>query len=74
MIGWLAGQITRGRGFGIPGDIVLGIVGALLGGWMAGEIGISSNSAVGACLLALSGAVILVGMTRFVVRQIAVYR
>ena len=35
VIGWLAGLIIRGRGFGILGDIVVGIVGAMLGGWIA---------------------------------------
>jgi uncharacterized membrane protein YeaQ/YmgE (transglycosylase-associated protein family) len=33
--GWLAGQIMRGGGYGLLGDIVVGIVGALLGGFLA---------------------------------------
>ena len=69
VIGWLAGLITRGRGFGIIGDIVVGIVGAMFGGWMARVIGLSTGSSVGAFLLALAGAVVLVGLTRFVVRR-----
>ena len=68
VIGWLAGLIIRGRGFGIIGDIVIGIVGAMLGGWMARVIGLSAGSSVGAFLLALVGAVVLVGLTRLVVR------
>jgi uncharacterized membrane protein YeaQ/YmgE (transglycosylase-associated protein family) len=32
--GWLAGQIVRGTGFGVLGDIVVGIIGALLGDWL----------------------------------------
>ena len=70
VIGWLAGIIVRGRGFGIIGDIVIGVVGAMLGGWMAGVIGLSTNSSLGAFLLALVGAVVLVGLTRFVVRKV----
>ena len=69
VIGWLAGVITRGRGFGIIGDIVVGIVGAMLGGWIAGVIGISANSSFAAFLLALVGAVVLVGLTRLIVRK-----
>ena len=69
VIGWLAGLITRGRGFGVIGDIVIGIVGAMLGGWMARVIGLSTNSSVAAFLMALVGAVVLVGLTRFIVRQ-----
>ena len=70
VIGWLAGIIVRGRGFGIIGDIVIGIVGAMLGGWMAGVIGLSTGSSAGAFLLALFGAVVLVGLTRFIVRRV----
>jgi len=69
VIGWLAGLIVRGRGFGIIGDIVVGIVGAMLGGWLAGVMGLYTSSSVGAFLVALAGAVILVGLTRFVVRH-----
>ncbi len=69
VIGWLAGVITRGRGFGIVGDIVVGVVGAMLGGWIAGVIGISANSSFAAFLLALVGAVVLVGLTRLIVRK-----
>jgi len=68
VIGWLAGLIIRGRGFGILGDIIVGIVGAMLGGWMAGVIGLYTGSSLGAFLLALVGAVVLVGLTRLVKR------
>jgi len=70
VIGWFAGLITTGRGFGILGDIVVGIVGAMLGGWMARVIGISIASSMGTFLVAIVGAVILVGLTRLVVRQV----
>jgi uncharacterized membrane protein YeaQ/YmgE (transglycosylase-associated protein family) len=69
VIGWLAGLIIRGRGFGIIGDIVVGIVGAILGGWIAGAIGLTTGSSAGAFLLALAGALVLVGVTRFIVRN-----
>ncbi len=32
---WLAGKVMRGRGFGLVGDIIIGVVGALVGGWLA---------------------------------------
>ncbi|MDD5194695.1 MAG: GlsB/YeaQ/YmgE family stress response membrane protein [Candidatus Omnitrophica bacterium] len=70
IIGWLAGLIVKGRGFGIIGDIAVGIVGAMLGGWMARFVGISTGSSVGAFLLALVGAVVLVGLTRLIVRNV----
>ncbi|MEI8350545.1 MAG: GlsB/YeaQ/YmgE family stress response membrane protein [Candidatus Omnitrophota bacterium] len=68
VIGWLAGLIVRGRGFGIIGDIVIGIVGAMLGGWLAKVIGLSTGSSFGTFLVALVGAVILVGLTRLAKR------
>ncbi len=36
--GWLAGLIMKGRGFGLVGNIVIGVVGALVGGWLAGAL------------------------------------
>lgn len=34
--GWLAGQVLKGRGLGLFGDVAVGVVGAILGGWLAG--------------------------------------
>ena len=68
IVGGLAGMITRGRGFGIFGDIVVGVVGAGLGGWVASAIGLCASGSIGAFLVALAGAVLLVGLTRFVKR------
>lgn len=68
VIGWLAGLITRGRGFGIIRDIVIGIVGAMLGGWIARVIGVSTGSSVGGFLMAIVGAIVLVSLARLVVK------
>ncbi len=70
IIGWVAGIITRGRGFGVLGDIVIGIVGAMLGGWISNVLGLSIGSSFGMFLMAVLGAVVLVGLTRLVVRQV----
>ena len=70
IIGWLAGLITSGRGFGIIGDIVIGIMGAMVGGWMAAVIGISINSPFRGFLMAVIGAVVLVVLARFVVKRV----
>jgi len=70
VIGWIAGLITRGRGYGIPADIVIGIVGAMFGGWMANVLGLSIGSSLGMFLLAILGAVVFVGLTRLVVRHV----
>lgn len=36
--GWLAGQIVRGTGFGIVGDLIVGILGAFIGGWLLPQL------------------------------------
>jgi uncharacterized membrane protein YeaQ/YmgE (transglycosylase-associated protein family) len=58
--GWLAGLIMKGGGFGILGNIIAGVIGALLGGWLFGLLGISVGGEwVGALVTATIGAVIL---------------
>jgi uncharacterized membrane protein YeaQ/YmgE (transglycosylase-associated protein family) len=39
--GWLAGLIVRGAGFGLVGNIVIGIIGALLASWILPQLGVS---------------------------------
>jgi uncharacterized membrane protein YeaQ/YmgE (transglycosylase-associated protein family) len=60
--GWLAGKIVRGAGFGIIGDIVIGIIGAFIASWLFPRLGIHIGggliseiiySAIGAILLLL---------------------
>jgi uncharacterized membrane protein YeaQ/YmgE (transglycosylase-associated protein family) len=57
--GWAAGQLARGRGFGIFGNIVVGIIGAAIGGFVFGLIGLSSTGFVGSLVTATVGALIL---------------
>lgn len=68
IVGWLAGLITRGRGFGIVSDILVGVVGAALGGWVANAMGLYTSSSLGAFFVALAGAVLLVVATRSIRR------
>jgi uncharacterized membrane protein YeaQ/YmgE (transglycosylase-associated protein family) len=35
--GWSAGKVVKGSGYGLIGDIVIGVLGALVGGWAAGK-------------------------------------
>src|SRR5258707_12225054 len=44
LAGWLAGKISRGRGFGCITDIVLGLIGGVLGGWVFTKLGIVSHA------------------------------
>ena len=44
--GWLAGQIVRGPGFGIVGDLVIGIIGAFIGSWLLPQLGIHLGTGI----------------------------
>jgi uncharacterized membrane protein YeaQ/YmgE (transglycosylase-associated protein family) len=57
--GWLAGLIMKGGGFGLVINIIVGIVGAIIGGWVFGFLGITTESFVGSMVTAVVGAVIL---------------
>jgi uncharacterized membrane protein YeaQ/YmgE (transglycosylase-associated protein family) len=39
--GWLAGLIVKGYGFGLLGNIIVGIIGAFVGSWLLGKLGVS---------------------------------
>jgi uncharacterized membrane protein YeaQ/YmgE (transglycosylase-associated protein family) len=60
--GWLAGKISRGRGFGCLTDIVLGIVGSFIGGWVFVKLGIFGGGFWYSLAAATLGAVILVSI------------
>ena len=58
--GWLAGKISRGAGFGCLTDIILGMVGSLLGGWIFIKLGLFGGGFLYSLAAATLGAVILV--------------
>jgi uncharacterized membrane protein YeaQ/YmgE (transglycosylase-associated protein family) len=60
--GWLAGQIGRGRGFGCITDVLLGLVGSYLGGWIFIKLGIFGGGFLYSLAAATLGAVILVSI------------
>jgi uncharacterized membrane protein YeaQ/YmgE (transglycosylase-associated protein family) len=63
--GWLAGKVMKGRGFGVLLDIVIGIVGALIGGWIFGLLGaFLLGGLIGSIFVAFVGAVILLWLSR----------
>jgi uncharacterized membrane protein YeaQ/YmgE (transglycosylase-associated protein family) len=60
--GWLAGQLARGRGFGCIGDILLGLIGSYIGGWIFIKLGIFGGGFLYSLAAATLGAVILVSL------------
>lgn len=65
IVGWLAGVIVKGRGFGILGDIIVGVVGAVFGGWLSSVTGLYAYGSFAGFITALIGAVVVVSITRF---------
>ncbi len=67
--GWLAGKVVEGGGFGLIGDIVVGIIGAFIGSWVLRHLGISIGSGiVGLAASAMIGAISLLLILRLVRR------
>ena len=57
--GWLAGQFWKGSGFGLIGNIIVGILGGMLGGWLAGKLGIFGDGLFYRVLVSAGGAWVL---------------
>lgn len=64
LAGWIAGVITRGRGFGCLLNVVLGLIGAVIGGWIFSRLGIPAWGFLGSLAAATVGAVVLVAIGR----------
>ncbi|HNP36681.1 MAG TPA: GlsB/YeaQ/YmgE family stress response membrane protein [Woeseiaceae bacterium] len=54
--GWLAGKLMRGGGFGLIINIVVGVIGALIGGYIFNVVGISAGGIIGSIVIATVGA------------------
>ena len=58
--GYLAGKIMKGRGFGVGINLLVGIAGAIIGGWLLDKLGIYlSSGLIGSLITALIGAIVL---------------
>ena len=67
--GWIAGNIMKGRGFGIVGNMVVGVIGAVLGGVLFSIIGLSSTNIIGSLVTAVVGAVVLLFAISFIKKK-----
>lgn len=58
--GWIAGKLLRGGGFGLIGNLVVGIVGAVIGGHLFSYLGVSAGDGlIGSLVTAVIGALVL---------------
>ena len=67
LAGWLAGFVMKGGGYGLMGDIALGLIGSLLGSWIFRALGVSAGAGLFmAVVVAFVGAVLVIGAQRMI--------
>jgi uncharacterized membrane protein YeaQ/YmgE (transglycosylase-associated protein family) len=67
--GWITGKLMKGSGFGFIMDMVVGLVGALIGGWISGFFGFGTASEhgwIGSIVIAVIGAIVLTLIVRLI--------
>ncbi|SFL67750.1 GlsB/YeaQ/YmgE family stress response membrane protein [Pelosinus propionicus] len=67
--GWLAGVVSRGGGFGLWGDLITGIIGAYVGGFLFNMMGISAYGMIGSIVVSTIGAVVFLWVLRMFTRN-----
>lgn len=64
--GFLASVVMRGGGYGIVGDIIVGIIGAFIGGFLMSLLGIGSSGVIWSIIVAFIGACVLIAILRLI--------
>ena len=62
--GWIAGQVMKGSGYGLLGDLIIGAIGGYIGGYVFGLLKITSSGIWGALITAVVGAILLIAVVR----------
>ncbi len=62
--GWIAGQVTKGKSFGLVNDLIVGVVGAFLGGILFGLFGLGATNIIGSLITATVGAIVFLYLLR----------
>jgi uncharacterized membrane protein YeaQ/YmgE (transglycosylase-associated protein family) len=66
--GWLAGQLVKGRGFGLVENLIIGVIGALIGGFVFGALNVNVGGLLGQLIAATVGAIILLYLLKLIRR------
>ena len=64
--GWLAGKFIKGKGFGLVGNLIIGVLGALLGGFLFRVIGFKAYGLIADIIVATIGALLLLYLIPFI--------
>ena len=62
--GFLAGKIMKGAGFGLVGDLIVGVIGSFIGVWVFGLLGIVTGGILGLLIASVVGALLLLYIVR----------
>jgi uncharacterized membrane protein YeaQ/YmgE (transglycosylase-associated protein family) len=62
LAGWAASKVMKGRSQGLVINLVVGVVGAVIGGWLFSELHVMTNGLLGALVVSFIGAVILLAL------------
>jgi uncharacterized membrane protein YeaQ/YmgE (transglycosylase-associated protein family) len=62
--GFLAGKIMRGAGYGLVGDLIVGVIGSFIGVWLFGLLGIAAGGILGLLVASVVGALLLLYVLR----------
>ncbi|PKL78917.1 MAG: GlsB/YeaQ/YmgE family stress response membrane protein [Ignavibacteriae bacterium HGW-Ignavibacteriae-4] len=64
--GWLAGKVVKGGGFGLIGDLVVGVIGSYIGGYIFNFLDLSVYGTLGEIIMATVGAIVLLWAIRLI--------
>lgn len=64
IIGWIAGKLMHTKG-GVLRNIILGVVGSAVGNWLAGTVGLGATNSIGAVLIGVAGACVVILVCRW---------
>ncbi|MGC8638578.1 MAG: GlsB/YeaQ/YmgE family stress response membrane protein [Isosphaeraceae bacterium] len=67
--GWIAGQVMKGRSFGLVNDLIIGVIGAILGGFLFSLLGLAATGLIGSLITATVGAVVFLYILRVVKKR-----
>lgn len=65
LAGYFAGKIMRGGGFGLLVNLLLGIIGAVLGGWVFALLGLAATGIIGSLITSVVGAILFLWIASF---------
>jgi uncharacterized membrane protein YeaQ/YmgE (transglycosylase-associated protein family) len=63
--GWLAGVMMKGGGYGIAADVIIGLIGAVIGGFLFGMFMPGTTGFIGSIIVAFLGACLLIYLLRY---------